>query len=118
LNGYSPVSIVCNREWRKGSPEFAAEHERIVYHFVDAEELRLFEADPSSYAPRFRGRDPICLVTDNEVQAGDIRFAAFYRNRLYLLSSSTNRKRFIESPQQFENARDAELIHGVARAGD
>lgn len=97
LNGYSPVSIVDRRQWIKGRPDLACEYNDIVYYFVDESELDLFRADPSRYVPQLGGCDAVALTQDNREQPGSIRYAAFYRQRLYLFASSQNRLQFIES---------------------
>ena len=116
LDGYSPVSITLDRVWRKGCPKLAWGYEKVVYHFVDARELDLFRANPDRYAPKFRGRDPICLTTENRNEAGDIHYAAFYGDRLYLLSSSDNRRRFLASPERYGNPQDAHFVNEVAHS--
>lgn len=98
LNGYCPVAITDNRLWEKGSPEFAVMYKGQVYHLTDEDQLHLFETDPERFAPAMLGYDAVELSNGSQQVSGDIRFGAFYRGRLYLLSSEENRRRFIENP--------------------
>ncbi len=98
LNGYSPVAITQDRLWEKGNAELAVMYKGQVYHLADEEQLQHFESDPERYAPAMLGYDPVALSSNNQQVGGDIRFGAFFRSRLYLLSSEANRRQFIENP--------------------
>jgi len=98
LNGYSPVAIMQDQLWQQGSHEFAVIYKGRLYHLGDEEQLEQFEAAPEQFAPAMLGYDPVELSTGGKQVDGDIRFGAFYRDRLYLLNSEANRQRFIENP--------------------
>ena len=103
LKGYSPVSIIESQKWNHGSPEFACTHEGVVYHMASAEELERFKKSPARYVPGWLGRDPLEVVTSLESVIGDIRFGAFYRKKLYLLSNEKNRRNFLDNPEAYED---------------
>jgi thiol-disulfide isomerase/thioredoxin/YHS domain-containing protein len=103
LKGFSPVSIVDRQKWNHGSPEFSASHDGAVYHMASAAELQKFKAKPERYVPGWLGHDPLEVVTSLESVIGDIRFAAFYRKKLYLLSSEKNRRNFLANPSTYED---------------
>jgi thiol-disulfide isomerase/thioredoxin len=98
LNGYSPVAITKDRKWQKGSSKFAWQHADNLYHLQNAEELALFKANPDRYLPEISGHDPLELSTGRRAVPGDIRFGAFFRGKLYLLTNDKNRKRFLSKP--------------------
>jgi thiol-disulfide isomerase/thioredoxin/YHS domain-containing protein len=104
LNGYSPVAITKHRKWQRGSSKFAWKHAGSLYHLQDAEELSLFKANPDRYLPELAGHDPLELSTGRRVVPGDIRFGAFFRGKLYLLSNDENRKQFLSEPQRIAEA--------------
>ncbi len=103
LKGYSPVSIIDQQKWNHGSPEFAFTHGGVVYQMASAEELEKFKKSPARYTPGWLGRDPLEVISSLESVIGDIRFGAFYRQKLYLLSSEENRRNFLANPEAYED---------------
>ena len=55
LGGYDAVSYHLNSGPLLGSPEILIEHGGNTYSFVSTENRRLFEQDPSKYAPSYLG---------------------------------------------------------------
>jgi hypothetical protein len=107
LRGFSPVSITRDRAWQKGDRRFAWSHRGVVYHLVDADELRVFQADPDRYVPRLSGYDPLLLATENLRVAGDMQHGAFYKDGLYLHATRENCQRVLASPEKY--AAQAEI---------
>lgn len=107
LDGYSPVALASGKLWKKGKPRFAANYRGITYHFTSADELELFEADPGEYAPRLLGCDPVILAETGRAVRGKTVFGAFYRNRVYLMASETNREQFLEAPAHYADKQFA-----------
>lgn len=103
LQGYSPVTLLVEKRWQKGQPQFAAEHDGIVYHMASAAELQAFQASPARYAPQLRGNDPYLLSTRGEAVAGDIRYGAFFRGELYLHATAESRELFKAAPHRYAN---------------
>lgn len=104
LSGYSPVAIINEREWKKGSSEFAHEHDGVVYHLQNAAELSLFKANPEKYIPGLAGNDPLELSMEGREVPGDIRYGVFFRGKLFLLNSDENRKEFMSKPQRISDS--------------
>jgi thiol-disulfide isomerase/thioredoxin len=104
LNGYSPVAITKDRQWRKGNSEFSWKHDGSLYHLQSAEELALFKANPDDYLPELSGHDPLELSTGRRAVPGDIRYGAFFRGKLYLLTNDKNRKQFLSEPQRISES--------------
>ncbi|TXT16678.1 MAG: thioredoxin, partial [Planctomycetota bacterium] len=98
LDRYSPVSLAKHRQWRKGSPEFALVYQGVVYLLCDADEYREFRSDPSKYAPRLLGCDPVVLWTSDRAVPGSTQYGAYFDGELFLFSSPENRDRFKSSP--------------------
>jgi hypothetical protein len=55
LGGYDAVSYRQPDGPILGSDEFASKQEVLTYRFANAENLKLFLADPESYLPRYHG---------------------------------------------------------------
>lgn len=105
LRGYSPVALVANRQWVRGSRQMAWSYKGIVYYLASAEEFRRFKENPDRYAPQVMGCDPVILDITDRAVPGDIRFAAFYEGELYLFVSTKSRETFSKDPERFVRAK-------------
>lgn len=117
LEGYSPVSISGERKWRKGNRRFDWEYEGLVYRMRNADELARFQADPQRYVPGWHGDDPLIHSRSGQSVPGDIRYGVFFHQRLYLLVSEENRRRFHQNPQRYAAGEDQPNSGGVDMAG-
>lgn len=117
LRGYSPVALHDRREWVKGLPEFTVEYRGQYYRLASAEEKRQFEEDPRRYTPRLLGCDAVVFNKEDRAVMGQLDFAAFYGDELYLFQSDANRRLFKSSPDRFIVTRvvKVEDIEGVIR---
>lgn len=55
IKGYDPVAYFSEGAPRKGSAAFAIQHGGATWHFANAENRALFEADPAKYTPAYGG---------------------------------------------------------------
>ncbi len=120
LDGFSPVSLLKEKKWLKGTEEFAVQHEGQWYLLLSADEVKTFQAKPENFIPQFMGCDPVLLWESSQVPAvrGMTRFAAFYDDQLYLFANKENRDRFKEAPDRYISTRvvlDLDLIETVTR---
>lgn len=120
LDGFSPVSLLKEKKWVKGTEEFAVQHEGQWYLLLSDDEVKTFQAKPENYIPQFMGCDPVLLWESSQVPAvrGMTRFAAFYDDQLYLFVNKENRDRFKETPDRYISTRvvlDFDLIETVTR---
>jgi YHS domain-containing protein/thiol-disulfide isomerase/thioredoxin len=105
LGGYSPVTLWRNRKWEKGSPQFQSEYKGQVYQLVSAAEQQEFNENPTRYAPRFLGCDPVVVYQSDRAVPGSTQFGAFYDDELYLFVSNENRRAFKANPDQYIRTR-------------
>ena len=98
LDRYSPVSLAKNRQWRKGKNEFALVYQEVVYLMFDEAEYREFQAEPTKFAPKLLGCDPVVLWTSDRAVPGSTQFGAYFDGELYLFNSAETRDRFKGSP--------------------
>jgi YHS domain-containing protein len=115
LEGYSPISLWNWREWRKGSPEFAAAYRGVTFHMTTAEERRQFAADPEQYVPKLLGCDPVLIAETERAISGSTKFGAYYNGELYLFASAENRDRFKQAPHRFTRTRHAVRVDEIER---
>ena len=120
LDGFSPVSLLTDKKWIKGTEEFAVDFEGQWFLLTSTDEVKAFRVKPDNFIPQFMGCDPVLLWESSQVPAvrGITRFAAFYDDQLYLFATKENRDRFKESPDRFITTRvvlDLDLIETVTR---
>lgn len=120
LDGYSPVSLLNDKKWVKGTEEFSVHFEGQWFLLTSAAEIKSFQAKPENYVPQFMGCDPVLIWDASRVPAvrGLTRFAAFYDDQLYLFSSAENRDLFKKTPDKYIQTRvvlDLDLIETVTR---
>ena len=101
LQGFCPVFLFQNRNWKKGSSEFAVEYKGIVYHFSGSLQRDQFESNPSKYAPRLLGCDAVILTLTDRAISGDIKYGAYYDNELFLFTTAESRSTFRRKPPRY-----------------
>jgi YHS domain-containing protein len=101
LSGFCPVSLLGEGTLVAGRDEHAAEYGGRIYRFASAPALDLFRRDPERYIPANDGRCPVERLDAGRQAPGDLRFAALYRERIYLCSSEDDRGRFMADPDRY-----------------
>jgi YHS domain-containing protein/thiol-disulfide isomerase/thioredoxin len=101
LHGFSPVSLVGDHKWMRGSDRWSSEYKGITYYMTSAEELHQFKEDADRFAPQVLGCDPVILDIADRAVTGDIRYAAFFDGELYLFVSEKSREAFRSDPDRF-----------------
>lgn len=107
LDGYSPVALATGKIWKKGLPEYTAEHQGVIYQFATEDERQLFEEDPAAYAPKLLGCDPVILSETGRAVQGKIELGAFYRQSVFLMATEENRDEFLKNPAFYADKRFA-----------
>lgn len=100
MAGFSPVSLIKDKSWKRGDKRFAAEYDGLVYLMHDLTEFHEFMNNPAAFAPAMQGCDPWIWSINKRAILGNIRYGAFYNNRAYFFYSDRNRKAFIKNPRQ------------------
>ena len=105
LKGYSPVALHSGRQWVKGSPRFAWEHQGLTYLMTSAEELARFQDDAERYAPRLLGCDPVLYYDEERAVPGSTSYAALFADGLFLFTSAETRDTFRANPERYPRRR-------------
>lgn len=116
LRGYSPVALSTARTWRKGKQKFAVEYKGIVYYLADAADYRTFKANPSRYAPRLLGCDPVVMWDTDRAIPGNIQYGVLYNGELYLFVSRLSRDRFKKNPVRYTRLRHVLRAEQIERS--
>jgi YHS domain-containing protein len=85
---------------------------------ASVEEQQEFNENPTRYAPRFLGCDPVIVYQSDRAVLGSTKFGAFYDDELYLFVSNDNRQAFKANPDQYIRTRvvlRADQIEQVVR---
>ncbi len=101
FKGFCPVMLRERRELVEANPQFTSTFGLQTYTFSSAESKIAFDSDPSRYAPAAGGSDVVVLVNSGEEQAGQLDYALWYRDRLYLFRSRETMTLFSKDPQRF-----------------
>jgi YHS domain-containing protein/thiol-disulfide isomerase/thioredoxin len=108
MNGYCPVTLVTEKKWKKGLPQYGAVHRRRTFLFASEEEQKKFLADPDKYTPVFVGYDPVKFMQTGELVDGSAAYSLTYRKQVYLFADDASLKTFWQNPSQFtEGLRQA-----------
>lgn len=101
FKGFCPVALRERRELVEANPQFTSTFGLQSYTFSSAESKAAFDAEPSRYAPAAGGSDVVVLVNSGEEQAGQLDYALWYRDRLYLFRSRETMTLFSKDPLRF-----------------
>lgn len=101
FKGFCPVALRERRELVEANPQFSSTFGLQTYTFSSAESKAAFDAEPSRYAPAAGGSDVVVLVNSGEEQAGQLDYALWYRDRLYLFRSRETMTLFSKDPLRF-----------------
>lgn len=115
LDGFSPVSILINKEWVKGSKEFAFDFKGVTYYLVNQQEYDSFRAAPEDFAPRLLGCDPVVLWESDRAVPGTPTYGAFYDGELYLFESQASRAKFKTNPPRFIRIQHVLNVDNIER---
>lgn len=101
FRGFCPVVLRDHRELRDAKSEFSSNCEGTSYHFSSAEAKAKFDAHPEKYAPAKAGQDVILLTSGVDKAVGSLEHAVWYKDRLYLFSTSQSKATFVREPAKF-----------------
>jgi len=103
LEGYCPVSLVEERAWKAGNPQWIASHEGRIYFFASPGHQQAFTRDPRRYAPALAGFDVVLHRERGILVPGQRRHGVAHRGRYYLFADETTLERFWQAPAAYES---------------
>lgn len=101
LDGYCPVTLLNQEQWKKGNPAFGAIHRGRLFLFTSEKEKRMFIANPDKYSPVLAGVDPVELTESGQVREGRRAHGVVYRDQVFLFVNEDNLERFWKSPETY-----------------
>lgn len=98
FGGVCLVSAVEDRAVVAGSSDFQTVWRERVLYFCTAEHRARFLATPEKYWPMLDGICCVTLAETGRKVPGEVRFAAVFRNRVWLFTSESRLQEFISAP--------------------
>ena len=90
LQGYSPVSYFTVNRAEQGSPDYKVVHENMTYYFTSADQVALFEKEPTRYLPRFGQLCPYSLALGKKLPIDPTNFKVVGDTLLLFHQSTEN----------------------------
>ena len=101
LEGFCPVTLVSQKKWVPGNPEWGVIHRGRLYLFTGADEKAKFFNDPDRYAPIASGHDPVLALDTGRHVDGRREFGVFFDGRIYLFAAQESRTQFESNPDRY-----------------
>jgi YHS domain-containing protein len=83
------------------SPDITSTYEGRLYQFSSVEAKTAFDAEPEKYAPAHGGADVIIQTNSHQAVDGTLDHAVWFRDKLYLFSSSESLEAFVLNPGDY-----------------
>ena len=112
MDGFCPVALVHQSEWKKGDAKYGVVHKNRTYLFSSWSEQQLFLANPDKYTPGLSGHDPVILAEHGQWVEGKRNYGVFFGNQFFLFSDAATRDQFESNPDLY-----AERIQQALQSG-
>ncbi len=109
LEGYCPVSIVTMHKWVRGNPAYQVAYDGHTYLLASPQGKQMFAAHPEKYVPVLGGDCVVALKNMGRRVPGNIRTAAFHKDRLFLFANEQAKQMFLKQPSAYA---DVDLAYG------
>jgi YHS domain-containing protein len=101
FQGFCPVALRDRRELVDARPEFLSIYQGRTYELASAEAKARFEADPAKYAPMSQGNDVVLTSRGENEAEGNLHYAVWFKDRLYLFRTPETLREFNADPTKF-----------------
>ena len=101
FEGLCLSAVQETRSLVSGMPELALQYRDKLLYFSSAEQMQNFRMNPKKYWPRIDGVCPVTLTESGQKTEGKLKYAAIFRQKLWLLSSAENMKKFVSEPTRY-----------------
>ena len=104
LEGYCPVELADNRQWKIGNRQWGALHEGRTYLFAGQSQRQKFMANPARYAPVISGDDLVTAIDQDRRVPGYRCHGVYFENQVYLFVNEVNLEKFAKNPIFYVNS--------------
>jgi|GEM_PF-6019692 YHS domain. len=101
LDGYCPVTLVRDRQWRRGDPQCQTLYQGRKYLFASKTEQELFQAAPTRFVPVYGGNDPVRHTDEKRESPGYRSYGLTFNARIYLFDSEESLHKFAANPAPY-----------------
>lgn len=100
FHGVCLVTAVEDREISQGSPQYQMVYRGRLLYFQSAEHRARFEGQPEKYWPMLDGISCVTMAETGEKVAGEVQYAAVFRNRVWFFTSEQEMRTFLKEPAE------------------
>lgn len=104
IEGYDAVNYFTENAPAKGVSDFSLTYKNQQWHFKNAQNLALFKADPSKYAPQYGGHCAWRMAKDGVGVYGDPNIWTIVDGKLYLNYNKEINNRWVKDIPGFIKA--------------
>jgi thiol-disulfide isomerase/thioredoxin len=104
LEGFCPIALIEDKEWKEGDRQFGCIHRGQLYLFLSLNARDQFMESPDRYAPILAGFDPVVFTENGELVAGSREHGRFIDDRIVLFTSEESFLKFKEEPMKYIKA--------------
>ncbi|PQO33127.1 hypothetical protein [Blastopirellula marina] len=101
LDGYCPVTLVENAEWKMGDYQYRQRYGTQVFLFAGREAQASFLEDPTRYVPALDGYDVVMAKDEGKTSRGKRKHGLTYHDRIYLFASEKSLQQFNTDPDLY-----------------
>lgn len=101
FGGLCLAAVQETRSLVSGMPELALQYRDKLLYFSSAEQMQNFRKNPEKYWPRMDGICPVTFTESGQKVEGQLKYAAIFRQRLWLLHNAENMKKFVSEPSRY-----------------
>ena len=106
LDGFCPVTLAEDEDWRQGDPLWGAVHRGRTYLFTSQRHQQAFMAAPDRYSPMLSGYDPVRYIDRGELVPGVRKHGMWFGDKMYLFSDEASLQRFSGSQESCQYYAD------------
>lgn len=104
FGGFCPVSLNQVNRWVPGIDSVHETFDGQRYYFPSEKERNAFQANPLKFVPVLGGDCVVTLVDGGKRVVGLVKFATYFRDRLYLFASAEEKSKFKEEAKKYADA--------------
>lgn len=103
MEGYCAVTVIDQRRWERGNPEFGVIHLGQLYLFTDGAAKKKFQDSPERYTPVLNGIDVVKFFDQREVVQGSREwgFTDPVYDRMFLFADEASMNHFYLNFEQY-----------------
>ncbi|MFM8253218.1 MAG: DUF255 domain-containing protein [Planctomycetota bacterium] len=116
LDGFCPVTLLQQKNWKKGDSQWGAIHRERVYWFTGPAEQQQFLANPDAYSPALAGFDIVRFVELRQRVDGRRQHGVWHRGQMFLFADEATLNQFTADAASYLERGEQLLRESAAAA--